>query len=123
VGELLARCGLGDRRDDHPYRLSYGEKRRLNLISVLVHAPRLILLDELLIGQDAGNATFLLELLRERTEQGDAVIMVNHAPEVTRRYASRVLFFNDGQIVVDAPPGPAFEQLRAMGREAYVPHT
>jgi energy-coupling factor transporter ATP-binding protein EcfA2 len=123
VGELLARCGLGDRRDDHPYRLSYGEKRRLNLISVLAHAPRLILLDELLIGQDAGNAAFLLDLLRERTEQGDAVIMVNHALEVTRRYASRVLFFDDGQVVVDAPPGPAFEQLRAMGREAYVPHT
>ena len=50
VGELLDRCGLGDRRDDHPYRLSYGEKRRLNLISVLSYRPKLILLDEVLIG-------------------------------------------------------------------------
>ncbi len=123
VGELLAHCGLDNRRNDHPYRLSYGEKRRLNLISVLAHAPRLILLDELLIGQDAGNAAFLLELLRERVEQGDTVIMVNHAPEVTRRYADRVLFFHDGQVVVDAPTGVAFEQLRAMGKEAYVPHS
>jgi energy-coupling factor transport system ATP-binding protein len=122
VDALLARCGLADRHDDHPYQLSYGEKRRLNLISVLAHAPRLILLDELLIGQDPGNATFLLELLRERTEQGDAVILVNHAPKVTRRYASRVLFFDDGQVVVDAPPELAFEQLKSMGREAYVPH-
>ncbi len=47
-------------------------------------APSSILLDELLIGQDAGNAAFLLDLLRERVEQGDVVIMVNHAPEVTR---------------------------------------
>jgi len=122
VGELLARCGLGDRRDDHPYRLSYGEKRRLNLISVLVHGPKLVLLDELLIGQDAANAAFLLGLLRERVRQGDAVIMVNHAPEVTRSYASRLIFLDGGQVAVDAPPELAFEQLAAMGREAYVPH-
>ena len=122
VGELLARCGLGDRREDHPYRLSYGEKRRLNLISVLAHGPKLILLDELLIGQDAGNAAFLLDLLRERTGQGDVVIMVNHAPEVTRSYASRLIFMDGGQVVVDAPPALAFEQLAAIGREAYLPH-
>jgi energy-coupling factor transporter ATP-binding protein EcfA2 len=122
VGELLARCGLGDRRDDHPYRLSYGEKRRLNLISVLAHEPKLVLLDELLIGQDAANAAFLLDLLRERVGQGDAVIMVNHAPLATRSYASRLIFMDGGQVVVDAPPELAFEQLAAIGREAYVPH-
>jgi energy-coupling factor transport system ATP-binding protein len=122
VDELLARSGLGDRRDDHPYRLSYGEKRRLNLISILAHGPRLVLLDELLIGQDAGNAAFLLDLLRERVGQGDAVIMVNHAPDVTRSYASRLIFLDDGQVAVDAPPDIAFEQLAAMGREVYVPH-
>jgi len=122
VGELLARCGLGDRREDHPYRLSYGEKRRLNLISVLAHRPKLILLDELLIGQDAGNAAFLLDLLRERAGRGDVVIMVNHAPEVTRCYASRLIFMDGGRVVVDAPPELAFERLAAIGREAYLPH-
>jgi energy-coupling factor transport system ATP-binding protein len=121
VEALLARCGLGDRQQDHPYRLSYGEKRRLNLVSVLAYAPRLILLDELLIGQDAGNATFLLELLRERVEQGDTVIMVNHDPEVTRRYASRLIFFNDGRTVVDAPTEEGFRQLAVLGQEVYLP--
>jgi len=123
VEALLARCGLGDRQHDHPYRLSYGEKRRLNLISVLVYAPRLILLDELFIGQDIKNATFLLELLREQVEQGDTVIMVNHDPEVTCRYASRLIFFNDGQIVVDAATEEGFRQLAALGREVYLPST
>jgi len=123
VEALLARCGLGDRRQDHPYRLSYGEKRRLNLISVLAYAPRLILLDELLIGQDIGNATFLLELLREQVEQGNTVIMVNHHPEVTRRYASRLIFFNDGRTIVDAPTEEGFQQLAALGREVYLPST
>jgi energy-coupling factor transporter ATP-binding protein EcfA2 len=121
ITELLARCGLGDRQQDHPYRLSYGEKRRLNLISVLAYAPRLILLDEVLIGQDAENAAFLLGLLRERVEQGDTVIMVNHDPEVTRRYASRLIFFNSGQTGVDAPTEEAFLQLAALGQEVYLP--
>jgi energy-coupling factor transporter ATP-binding protein EcfA2 len=120
VGELLAHCGLGDRLDDHPYRISYGQKRRLNLISVLSYQPKLILLDELLIGQDPANATFLLDLLREHVEQGGAVVMVNHAPVVTRRYATRVLFFNSGQLVVDAPTDQAFAQLQALGSNAYV---
>ncbi len=120
VTELLSRSGLGDRDEDHPYRLSYGQKRRLNLISVLGYAPRLILLDEVLIGQDPANAAFLLDLVRERVEQGSAVVMVNHAPKMTRQYASRVLFFSSGNVVVDAPPEQAFEQLKLLGKEAYV---
>jgi energy-coupling factor transport system ATP-binding protein len=122
VSGLLERCGLGDRREEHPYRLSYGQKRRLNLISVLAHGPRLILLDEVLIGQDPASAALILDLLHERVGQGDTVILVNHAPEVTRRYASRILFFDKGRLAVDAPTEVAFEHLQAMGRDAYLPH-
>jgi energy-coupling factor transporter ATP-binding protein EcfA2 len=121
VESLLARCGLSHRRDDPPYRLSYGEKRRLNLISVLAYAPRLVLLDEVLIGQDAANAAFVLELLRERVEQGGAAIMVNHHPPITRRYAGRLIFFDRGRVVVDAPTEEGFRLLAAQGRQAYLP--
>jgi energy-coupling factor transport system ATP-binding protein len=121
TGDLLARCGLGDRVDDHPYRLSYGQKRRLNMVSVLSYAPRLILLDEVLIGQDPDNASFLLDLLQEHVAGGGAVIVVSHAPQITNRYASRLLFFEDGRIVVDAPTDQAVMQLEALGKDAYVP--
>jgi energy-coupling factor transport system ATP-binding protein len=121
LGALLARCGLGDRHDDHPYRLSYGEKRRLNLVSVLGHDPPLILLDEPLIGQDAANVVFLMEWLCERVARGAAVVMVNHNPEVTRRYATRLVFLSQGQAVVDAPTEEAFERLAALEQEAYLP--
>jgi energy-coupling factor transporter ATP-binding protein EcfA2 len=123
VETLLVRCGLGDRQHDHPYRLSYGEKRRLNLVSVLAYAPRLILLDEVLIGQDTENATFLLGLLREQVAQGATVIMVNHDPDVAHRYASRLIFFNSGRTVVDAPTEEAFRQLAALGQVVYLPST
>ena len=118
--DLLSHSGLGDRGKDHPYRLSYGQKRRLNLISVLGYAPGLILLDEVLIGQDPHNAAFLLDLVREQVEQGSTVVMVNHAPRMTRAYASRVLFFDGGQVIVDAPPEQAFGQLKSLGKAHYV---
>ncbi|MBN1815303.1 MAG: ABC transporter ATP-binding protein [Anaerolineae bacterium] len=121
VERLLVRSGLDGRLEDHPYRLSYGQKRRLNLVSVLSYRPRLILLDEMLIGQDPANAAFLLEVLGEEVARGGSVILVNHAPEVTRRCASRVLFFDAGRCVVDAPSGEAFARLRDLGKEAYVP--
>jgi len=121
VAELLARCGLADRHHEHPYRLSYGQKRRLNLVSVLSMQPRLLLLDEMLIGQDPANAAFLLDLVAEHARQGGAVLLVSHAPEVARCYASRVLFFEDGRIVQDAPPAAAFAWLAACGRQAYLP--
>ena len=117
--DLLAQCGLASRLSDHPYRLSYGEKRRLNLVSVLSYGPRLILLDEMLIGQDAGNAAFLLELLREQVQQGVTVIMVNHEPEVTWRYATRLVFFEDGRVLVDAPVEEGFDRLNTLGYRAY----
>jgi energy-coupling factor transporter ATP-binding protein EcfA2 len=121
VGKYLKRCGLGERLADHPYRLSYGEKRRLNLVSILSYDPQLILLDEMLIGQDPANAAFLLDLVAERVAAGSTAVMVNHAPEITQRYASRLLFFDGGQIVIDAPPDEAFRRLDEMGYRAYVP--
>ena len=121
TADLLARSGLGNRWEDHPYRLSYGEKRRLNLLAVLTYSPRLILLDEILIGQDPDNAAFLLGLLRERVAAGATVIMVNHNPEITQRCAGRLVFFDGGRVVADAPTEEAFWQLAALGRDVYLP--
>jgi len=118
---LLARSGLGERLEDHPYQLSYGQKRRLNLVSILTYAPRLVLLDEVLIGQDPENAAFLMGLLDELVTGGGAVVMVNHNPAITRRYADRLVFFAGGQVLVDAPTETAFRQVEALGYGAYVP--
>ena len=121
VRELLSRCGLAGREDEHPHRLSYGEKRRLNLIAVLTTAPRLLLLDELLIGQDPANAAFLLDLVAETVERGGAAVLVTHDPDVARAYATRVLFFNGGEIMLDAPAEAAFAALAVQGFGAYLP--
>lgn len=118
---LLGRCGLTGYRDDHPYRLSYGEKRRLNLASILSYQPRLILLDEILIGQDRRNAALIMDLLRQQTALGSTVVNVTHDPETTRLYSDRIVFLEHGRVLVDAPTQEALGQLANLGLNHYLP--
>jgi energy-coupling factor transport system ATP-binding protein len=122
VDNLLRRCGLERYRDTHPHRLSYGEKRRLNLASILSYEPRVILLDEILIGQDSRNAALVMDLLRDQTLRGSTVVNVTHDPETTFRYSDRVLFLKDGRILLDAPTGEARDRLATLGLTDYLPN-
>jgi len=118
---LLGKMGLGGRLDDHPYRLSYGEKRRLNLVSVLTSQPRILLLDEIFIGQDKKNAHFLLQLLIDYVEEGNAVVMVNHNPFYYSRVCTRLMFLKDGGLALDQPMREGLIALRDLGQTAYLP--
>jgi energy-coupling factor transport system ATP-binding protein len=121
IRNMLARAGLADRHADHPYRLSYGEKRRLNLISVLGLQPRLLLLDEILIGQDVENIRYILSVLQTAVARGTTVLMVNHHPEIVRQVATRLLFLEEGKLAIDAPTEEAMQQLARSGHTAYLP--
>jgi energy-coupling factor transport system ATP-binding protein len=118
---LLDRLGLAARRDDHPYRLSYGQKRRLNLASALVHGPRLLLLDEPLIGQDWPNVVFLMEQVRKLAQEGGAALVVAHDPRAVTRFCDRAIFLEQGQVVVDGSPEATLARVAAHGRPGYAP--
>ncbi|MCP4594678.1 MAG: ATP-binding cassette domain-containing protein [bacterium] len=122
--ELVERAGLAERKNDHPFRLSWGQKRRLNLVSVVLHRPELLLLDEPFAGQDWENVVFLLDVLggqRSGRSDGGACLMVTHDPRIVAQGCTRVLFLSAGRIIVDAPVRQAFERLLALGHDAYVP--
>ncbi|HSQ27094.1 MAG TPA: ABC transporter ATP-binding protein, partial [Anaerolineales bacterium] len=118
---LLQEAGLQVREKDHPFRLSYGQMRRLNLVSVLVFSPAIYLIDELLIGQDVENGTYLLEQLNGMVAGGAAVVMVNHNPEAVRAFATRILFMEMGQILFDLPEDEGFRKMADLGKTAYLP--
>lgn len=119
--ELLERAGLSGRLEDHPYRLSYGQKRRLNLISVLSYHPAVLLLDEIFIGQDRENAAFLLQLLVHFSNQGGAVIMVNHNPDYYPLVSTRLLYLDGGVLLVDASLEKGMREISRLGRSEYLP--
>ncbi|HDD55927.1 MAG TPA: ABC transporter ATP-binding protein [Chloroflexi bacterium] len=118
---LLDRAGLGDRLQEHPYRLSYGEKRRLNLISILSYQPQLLLLDEIFIGQDWKNAEFLMGLLVDYVQAGNSVIVVNHNPAYYPLISTRLLFLSGGKLVVDAPLAEGLRRIEEIGKSVYLP--
>jgi energy-coupling factor transporter ATP-binding protein EcfA2 len=134
---LLELAGLSKRTQHHPYRLSWGQKRRLNLISAVLHRPRLLLLDEPFAGQDWENVAFLLDVIRQVLDgtsepsagvaqkrgpvRRGACLMVTHDPRIVARSCTRLLFVADGKLALDAPVPQAFDQLRRMGHDAYVP--
>ncbi len=121
AGIWLDQLGLAESRSIHPNRLSYGEKRRLNLISVILHHPGLLLIDELLIGQDMENANLWMSTLAEYAAKGNTVLLINHHPELTQKYCSRVIVLNQGRLVVDAPVEDAFIQMETLGMDAFLP--
>ena len=96
VDDLLRRLDLQERRDEHPHRLSHGQKRRLNLATALAHDPDLLVLDELLVGQDPASADRLMDLVKNHAERGGATLMAIHDPAIVRRHATRVVILERG---------------------------
>jgi energy-coupling factor transport system ATP-binding protein len=121
VEAVLSRYGLTGYSDRHPLRLSFGEKRRLNLCSILPHGPDVILLDEPFIGQDHLNAARMLDELEALKREGKTILLVSHDADLVYKYCDRVALFAGGRIVVDGPPAEAKAQIRAMGKTEYLP--
>jgi energy-coupling factor transport system ATP-binding protein len=119
--QLLDKSGLAERMDAHPQRLSYGEKRRLNLAAVILHNPRLLMLDEILIGQDMLNAHKWMKLLKSYSADGHAILLVNHHAALTQTYCDRIIFLDAGKKVLDAPVSTAFTDLEFLGFQAFLP--
>lgn len=117
----LEQYGLSRYASRHPLGLSFGEKRRLNLCSVLPHGPDIIVLDEPFVGQDYINIARMMSDLEALRAAGKTVILVSHDIDMAYRYCDRIVLFSDGNILADDSPGEAERRIRALGFMDYVP--
>lgn len=81
--------------------LSFGQKKRVTIASVLVQQPELIILDEPTAGQDFRHYTDIMEFLRGLNKQGVTVVMITHDMHLMLEYTPRALVFCDGQLIAD----------------------
>lgn len=93
--EVLRRVGLGHRLAAMPYSLSGGEMQRVAIARAVVHKPLVVLADEPTGSLDSHSGEQVLELLRNLTGEGIAVLMATHS-EAALRSCSRVLRMKDG---------------------------
>ena len=99
MGVLLEQLELTDAADDQIKGYSYGMQKKILLISVLVHHPRILFLDEPTSGLDPRSARTVREILRERCEQGSTVFMTTHILEIAERICDRVGIISKGQLI------------------------
>ncbi len=105
----------------HPLQLSHGEKRRLNLCSVLLHEPTIVIMDEPFIGQDRINTARIMAAALQLKNSGHAVLMVSHDIDTVFRYCTRIVFFDEGRILADDIPEKVCMRIREIGRVAFLP--
>ncbi|MBQ9036995.1 MAG: ABC transporter ATP-binding protein [Erysipelotrichaceae bacterium] len=101
VYETLKVCGLYEFRNWPISALSFGQKKRVTIASILVMGPEVIILDEPTAGQDLRHYTEIMEFLKDLNKQGITVIIVTHDMHLMLEYTSRAIVFSNGQMVDD----------------------
>jgi polar amino acid transport system ATP-binding protein len=111
--ELLDLVGLGEKIDAHPAQLSGGQQQRVAIARALAMRPDVLLLDEVTSALDPELVAGVLALLRDIGETTDITILcVTHEMGFARDFAHRVMMFDGGRIIEDAPPEQLFGDPR-----------
>jgi len=122
VGETLEETGLSRYANENPHRLSMGEKRRVNVGSVTIYGPAIYLLDEPFVGQDPGNTSRIMKILRSRVETGSSCLISTHDPDFALRNCNRIAFLREGALAHLGRPLEVFKRLQKEGEDWYLPN-
>lgn len=117
VNKALEICGL------YPYRkwpisaLSYGQKRRVTIASILVLDPEVLILDEPTAGQDLNHYTKMMEFIREINKKyGLTILMISHDMHLIEEYTDRAIVIGEKKILADTTPAELFSKRDLIDR-------
>ena len=105
VNETLKICGLYPFRNWPVSALSFGQKKRVSIASILVMNPEILILDEPTAGQDYRHYTEIMEFLRRlNREMGLTILMITHDMHLMLEYTDRAIVLADGHLITDDTP-------------------
>lgn len=105
VDETLKICGLYPFRNWPVNALSFGQKKRVTIASILVMNPQILILDEPTAGQDYLHYTEIMEFLRRiNRETGITILMITHDMHLMLEYTDRAIVIADGRLITDSTP-------------------
>ncbi|MCA4022840.1 ABC transporter ATP-binding protein [Vibrio vulnificus] len=117
VLEVLELCGLNKYRHWPIEALSYGQKKRVTIASILALEPELLILDEPTAGQDYRNYTSMLSFIEKlNRELGITVVIISHDMHLVLEYTTRSIVIADSQLVADAPMTDVFSNPALLDR-------
>ena len=123
VHETLKICGLYPFRNWPISALSYGQKKRVTIASILVMNPDIIILDEPTAGQDYRHYTEIMEFLKELNRvSGITIIMITRDSHLMLEYTDRVLVIADGRLLADKRPSEVLTD-EELTQKAYLKKT
>ncbi len=103
VNEVLKICGLYQFRKWPISALSYGQKKRVTIASILVLNPKILILDEPTAGQDYYHYSEIMEFLRTLNKQGQTIILITHDMHLMLEYTKRAIVLCDAEKLADEP--------------------
>lgn len=101
VEKVLEICGLAPFIEWPISALSYGQKKRVTIASILVLNPKILILDEPTAGQDYRHYTEIMEFLREINKTGITVILITHDMHLMLEYTPRAIVLSGGEMIAD----------------------
>ena len=116
VHQALKTCGLYEFRKWPISALSYGQKKRVTIASILVLGPDVLVLDEPTAGQDQRNYTEIMDFLDELHQKGHTIVMITHYMQLMLDYSDRAVVVMDGQVLADLTPAELLTQPEILRR-------
>jgi polar amino acid transport system ATP-binding protein len=108
--ELLARVGLADHAHKHPHQLSGGQQQRVAIARSLAMQPKVMLFDEPTSALDPEMINEVLDVMKDLARSGMTMIVVTHEMHFAREVGDRIVFFDRGRILEEAPPEEFFDR-------------
>ncbi len=122
VKEALRLVGLSEEADLFPFRLSFGDRRKLAVAATMALDPEVLIMDEPTTAQDHRGRYQLAELARRfHEERRGTVLMITHDVDLIACYAHRLIVLYDGQVLLDGPTAEVFAQVKELERSFVVP--
>jgi energy-coupling factor transport system ATP-binding protein len=120
--QALRTVGLMEMADLFPFRLSFGDRRKLAVAATLALEPQVLILDEPTTAQDHRGRYQLADLAKRfHDEQGGTVLMITHDVDLIAHYANRLIVLHNGQVLLDGPTAEVFTHVEELRRSFVVP--
>ncbi|KDP91783.1 MULTISPECIES: amino acid ABC transporter ATP-binding protein [Clavibacter] len=107
--ELLARVGLADKRDQHPFQLSGGQQQRVGIVRALALRPQILLFDEPTSALDPELVGEVLSVIKELADEAWTMVIVTHELAFARQVADEVVFMDGGVVVERGHPSEVLQ--------------